>query len=358
MKESLESARNIHQFLIVASVAIFIFGLSIGPNENKYDLAKAELIQFRKSVDDIGTIRRHLIRKAFFSRVSPKDLKQVTRFVGFSDMSNLGAWDSPIHSIYQDFENEWHLIDSLPVNILTKDAVDLLKDTTVMENKEHFALNAFPVYLKGQIISEGTAYIEIETDLKYMNGEVVSYLKEFIKNKLAASSDVKTFLPKFKVVRSEISDHSIDDALTQLQNLSDDYNSKNKNEADFIGLKVTGGLLYIVGPLVVLSLLVYLLSLATHLDEISIPAQTTCLLEFPWIALFRDKYSIWICRVSLYALPFLSCSYLVYKTNVGISQMVIIYVLTILPSLYIAHCLSVKIIRLRSKTVNGSLIDQ
>lgn len=350
MKESLESARNIHQILIIASAAIFIFGLSIGPTENKYDLARKELKAFKEVVDSVGVYRTKIIKEKFYQEVPSEKLKKIKSSTRFNSLGSSQIWEYTIFSMLDTFEQEWSQIDSLPVQILKTSSIKILSDTTLV-NPETMVLSEFPIYLKGQESTEGTSSIRLETSGMNIYEEKGSYLKKFLARKLCSSNAPETFMPYLKAVRLEISNSNYSDLQLMLENLSGEFNSKNKNDADVIGLKVTGELLYIIGPITTLTLLLYLFTLVSHLEEIFMYSNNDDLKYFPWIAMFRNKHSIWITRFTIYLLPSAVSCYLIYKTQIGNWNSIIYFMIFVPIYVFIAHSLVKKITLLRNSIV-------
>ena len=118
---------------------------------------------------------------------------------------------------------------------------------------------------------------------------------------------------------------NFEQAKLTLSNASFDQRKKDKTDVEVSGLKVAGELLYGIGPCIQLALLIYLLTLISHIKTIH--SNDGIISTFPWLALFTSKLSRSITAFTLVAYPFISSTAVAVRSNLGGGKMTVLLIL-------------------------------
>ncbi|MCF2501043.1 hypothetical protein [Dyadobacter chenhuakuii] len=89
MKESLESARNIHQVIIYICAVIAVFALSLKVDLNKYDKARLSLQEINFAIEDVNANRVQTIKNA----AKMGGHNRFNLFVDNSSFQNIQLWE-------------------------------------------------------------------------------------------------------------------------------------------------------------------------------------------------------------------------------------------------------------------------
>lgn len=314
MNESLQSARNIHQIIIVVCAAITVFALSLRTDLNKYDKARLLLHDLDLAISDVNADRVKRIKTAAYEGGGQR---RFNLFVDNSSYRNKKLWE-----IRELLSQNWKSLDS--INLVFDGGGNL----TVHGNKTTFSAAEFPVEAKP---SDGVWRSERE----YFHGS--DYLRAFrLKGFFKGYGSIDSLFRDIQPVWFEIRNSSIENAIQNLSDLSVIEGQKEKGDVDVSGLKVTGELIYIIGPIILMLLIIYLITLTIHVQSlIEIREQAETAHSFPWIALFPNKWSNGISFFSLIILPYSVSALMVYKTQLGSELM------TIMLSVYFASFIGI-----------------
>ncbi|MCF2502759.1 hypothetical protein L0663_05175 [Dyadobacter sp. CY107] len=301
MKESLESARNIHQIIIFISAVIAVFALSLRTDLNKYDKARLRLQDINLAIKDVNEDRVKRIKSAAYEG----NHKRFNLFTDQSFYRNLRISD-----IRENLFQNWDSIDS----------IDLVYDggnnmMIVRGSDSTFSAGDFPVVAKPSVGAWRS-----ERDYYYGS----DYIRAFrLKGFFTADGNLDSLFSDIQPVWFDVKNLSLESAMQNLAALSAIEVQKGKGDVDVSGLKVTGDLIYIIGPSILLMLLIYLATLTVHIKSlIKIKEQAETAQSFPWLALFRNIWSKVISFISLIILPFFVSALIVYKTQLKCELMV------------------------------------
>jgi len=246
MIENLQSARNIHQILIVACAAIWIFSLSMPDEQNKYQQALDELVSLEELfMDTEANLRKEPTSYDSLNLLYRQDLYKADTLLQKLKRSNMSE-------IKQFFNSTWN------------DAHGRVIDRKILSLFiiEHFRYNGL---INGQ---------------KYAN------------------QSLPLLLNVWDLVRYE----TIEDSKRQLKSEAIEFAKKPESNLDIAGLHVNGSDIYIIAPFVSIALLVYLLVLVNHIIYNLVKENEPLVKSFPWMALFPTllSQSLTICTLLVF----------------------------------------------------------
>jgi hypothetical protein len=94
------------------------------------------------------------------------------------------------------------------------------------------------------------------------------------------------------------------------------FKEKPTDDVDISGIKVAAKNMYIIAPVIILGLLVYLLTLVIHINSIlKLSSQAEEAKEFPWLALFNNKFSGSVMNASLFLFPLITSFFIVWASD-------------------------------------------
>lgn len=296
MKESLESARNIHQIIIVVCAVVAGFSISLKPELNKFETALLNLQYIEYAFYEVNNTRVDRIKK----EVSSESEK-----IGFEFPVDSAYKYKTISSLKSELRDIWYNLDSL--NVITADIGTL--DTLLVENKT--------IPISGLALEPHPSSPRWKTErLHYYDCDYIQAFWRLGLFKSEGSAD--SLFANFKPVWKDVKDLPFEDAKLRLIELSNQEQEKEKGNFDLSGLPVAGENMYIIGPCALITLLAYLLSLVLHLKSlIRIKQNAEDVSEFPWMALFPNFYSRFLSFFSLFLLPVAVSGFLVIKSRLN-----------------------------------------
>ncbi|WP_342089488.1 hypothetical protein, partial [Dyadobacter sp. OTU695] len=228
---------------------------------NKYDKARLRLQDINLAIKDVNADRVKRIKSAAYEGGH----RRFNLFVDKSFSRNIKLWE-----IRELLSQNWESLDSID---LVYDGGDNL---TVHGNKTTFYADEFPVIPKP---SDGSWRYERD----YYYGS--DYLRAFrLKGFFIGGGSVDSLFRDVQPVWFDVRNLSADNAIQALSDLSVIDEQKDKGEVDVSGLKVTGELIYAIGPVILLLLLIYLITLTIHINSlIEIREQAETAHSFPWL---------------------------------------------------------------------------
>lgn len=349
MKESLESARNIHQIVIVVSTIIGIFAFSIKQPENKFENALNELRALYATIESVNSYRHDLISSEMLEGLSEEDKSSIDGMLVYG-VSRFNSMQGKLQKdTYLHFKTNWNLLDSVmiikPSNITI--SASRGKD---FSNDELAFFDGPPVELHPLPLGDKWIW-----ETRY--DSLASYKYQFKKvGVLKTGGQATDFMPNLRAVWEYVKNLDYEDTRVFLQSKSAEANETDRNEVDLSGLKVAAEYMYLIGPFVLLSLLVYLTTLINHLISITkLRTHGEKALDFPWLGLFSHSLSDYISIISLQIYPAAVCVILVNKSNLGEPDTIIwslcYFVIFAVTSLYLRK----QLVTLQRKT--QSLVD-
>lgn len=322
MKESLESARNIHQILIVVCTIIAAFSLASLPGPNVYEQARTELNSYEKkfkqeldstyiriTYDSTGNkiygqaeIRQFEIDSLWYiinNRPSPTfdffskyDRKRLAEIAG-----EIRDAEKEMDTTEVEGDGEWY-------KYLSQNLTDLYleRDRLRQSIKGEKVKKPAPVtkiIKKKEAIPQPMPYDESRVTLlnigQFWSDRMYSPAFEKI---ITDDKDFEYFL--------RLNEHrSVKEFKMLLMQQSAIQAKKPDTELDFGGLKVATKTINVLAPFIVLALAIYLTALIGHLGEImTLREHADTAYEFPWMGGFTGPISRIICVISVTVYPF------------------------------------------------------
>lgn len=306
MNESLQSARNIHQIIIVVSTIIGVFALSTKTPLNKYQVALNELDTLQKVMLEVNAFRIRSFKQGMVVGLDDtykRMLEKKTEYNGGGGVAGL-----TLANIDAQFSSKWHTADSI---MLVNPNRSKLGNIILSDHVEQFDISDLPLELHPANDGwEWTMTYHPRASYKYQFGK-----KDLYRN----DPNVKVFLfPKLKSVWEFVKDKDFDQSRVILQNKADETKDSGTSQIDLSGLKVAGELMYLAGPLILLVLLIYLTTLVEHLIAITrTNTDAVKAIEFPWLGIFEGRLSENISIISLQIYPAAISIIMVYKSFLG-----------------------------------------
>ncbi|MCF0055527.1 hypothetical protein [Dyadobacter sp. CY356] len=292
MKESLEAARNIHQIIIFVCAVVAVFAFSLKTELNKYDVARTSLQEINLAIADVNADRVKRIENA----ARQGGHKRFKMFVDNSSYRNLKLWE-----IRELLTQNWERLDSI-------DLVYDGGDNYNVHSTNVFSAAGFPV----EAIPSNGAW-KAERDYYYGS----DYIRAFkLRGFFQGDGSVDSLFRDIQPVWFDINNSSIETAKQLLSDLSVIDKKKDKADVDVSGLKVTGDLIYIIGPVILLLLTSYLIALTLHLKSIiKLKEEAEVANSFPWLALFPNLWSKALSFISLFILPYSVSALTIFRTQ-------------------------------------------
>lgn len=124
------------------------------------------------------------------------------------------------------------------------------------------------------------------------------------------------FMPSLKMVWDVVREKNIAAAKSYLNERSLEYEYKNSSDVDVNGLNVSGKYMYLIAPILILGIILYMIMLADHINGL-VPTEEnhTTLHQFPWMGIFRTKISNTINLFTIVILPTVSTLCVVSKSD-------------------------------------------
>ncbi|GLU56119.1 hypothetical protein Dfri01_55800 [Dyadobacter frigoris] len=294
MKESLESARNIHQILIVVCTIVSVFAFSLRPEMNKYEIALRELRGIEAAFHDVNIARAERIEKRILGGL-PKG--------SFDFLIDSAYKYKTIKTLKSELTPMWNELDS--TNFIYAENDNLKKLSVENKHMEMRGLALTPASNSDLWKWERDYYPDCD------------YLRA-CKNKMyyAHVGTADSLFANITPVWLDIKDMPWEDAKQRLVELSSADREKSKGDVDLSGLKVAGEQMYLIGPGAIIVLLSYLLTLVLHIGRILTLKEDAILASsFPWLALFPNSYSHLLSIFSLVIFPILASGFIVSKSG-------------------------------------------
>ncbi|PSL23463.1 hypothetical protein [Dyadobacter jiangsuensis] len=290
MNESLQSARNIHQILIVVCTIIGVFAISVKPTENRFDLALNELKTLQAVMDSVNSGRMESIKLDLAANNDDFIAKRINGKIEFSDKT---AYSYKTLGVFKrEMGDAWSMMDTIIYLGLSKYKAMQISQAEIPEIID---FEGFPVFARPSL-SDGWF-----TFPKYV--PTYSYRDRFATNNLLPNkNDPKTAFPRLMDVWEFVKDKNFDDAKVILQQEGNATRKDGGNEIELAGLKVSGEFMYFTGPFIAFILLLYLKMLIDHINTIK-DVENKDLTEFPWMLLFRHPLSRFAGFFSIYLYP-------------------------------------------------------
>lgn len=323
MKNSLESTRNIHQILIVTSVIIISFSVSLLLKETVYERAKKRLESCAISLRDDVTSDYVRITTDSIPRVIDRD--EVEKFRSDSFNASLGRGrnrvdDFQLRIARMDLKFANERIAELKVEIDSTDE-DLFYYKE--NNEELSALYLERAAIRNKITRLERAYAEALEKIK--NNEAIPLptmphgkyddkklsvgdLNKYWAKRTGSDMFVEEIAEseKFRLLLSANTRMAITDFGKLLETEMKTQKNNPDSEIDLIGVKVAAKTIVILAPFIVIALMIYLLMLINHLnDTAALQQDTDEIANFPWMGVFRGPVTSIGLFLSTTFIPFL-----------------------------------------------------
>lgn len=277
MKESLEAARNIHQIIIIASSVMIIFSLSI---PQKYDPVQSCLSSIRKFQREIPMLKNVKLTRYRDTSVVVDGAK-IIEFINKSEM---------------------HVLRSL----LPLDNIKYFKvgqDTCwLVPNRLKSVCGLDTLKVDSLILTIGKAPLPFFT-----------HERDFPWSKHSSKET--------DAIWEKIQDSKVAESINYL---GGQINELKKSDVEITGLHIASNTMYIIGPIILAILILYLHSLAGHVLILAKNDPST-LATFPWLMLFREKFSKKLSYLSVVVMPVLASIVISVRSSINLGVFFILF---------------------------------
>jgi hypothetical protein len=322
MKDTLESARNIHQILIVISVIIMSFSVSLMLKETVFETAK------KRIESSVVSLRADIVSDRI--RVSLDSIpriiseQEVSKFKSDSFSASLGRYRNtyygyPLESAKSDLKylNE-RIADTKAEVDSAGDDIEYFKEM----NKE-----LTDAYIERGEVKQKIARLEREKvgalakikddaqplptmdkgkydDKKLPVADLIKYWSQNMGSELFSEEIAES--ERFRLLLSANAKMPIADFIKLLETEMENQKNNPDSEIDLIGVKVAAKTIVILAPFIIIAIMIYLLMLINHLnDTATLRQHTDEIADFPWMGVFRGPITAIGFSISTIVIPFL-----------------------------------------------------
>ncbi|MCF0065103.1 hypothetical protein MUK70_06440 [Dyadobacter chenwenxiniae] len=323
MKESLESTRNIHQILIVTSVIIISFSVSLLLKETVFERAKKRLESCAISLRD--DINSDYVRLTTDSIPRVINHEEVERFKSDSFSASLGrgrnrADDFQLRMARMDLKFSNDRIAELKAEIDSagddlfyykennEELSELYVERAGFRNKLSRLEKAYADDVE-KIKNNETIPLPTMPHGKYDGQKVaVGDLSKYWAKRTGSDMFVEEIAEseRFRLLLSANIRMSVTDFGKFLETEMKSQKNNPDSEIDLIGVKVAAKTIVILAPFIVIAIMIYLLMLINHLnDTATLREDTDEIANFPWIGVFRGRITAFGFFLATTVIPFL-----------------------------------------------------
>lgn len=322
MKESLESARNIHQILIVLLSVIGIFAISVIFETNPFDAGLKMIADSEDKAFD--AIMKNKVRvkyekpalKIYRKAEIDSSNKNIADTMNIAKLrSEMNSWEAErrvirkkrnnlISQIRSEIDSAEAKLDISWLRTANTELTNTLIDRALTEisYEQLFASNKRMIKyenLSTNLIPMSDMYQDSLVSLSQLN-EIV-YPGDTPKIFTDVNGQNNGNLDYFYSINK---DKSVKECKALLNKESANFKNNPHDDVDLSGIRVASKHMYIVAPFVIFCLIIYLYSLVSHLNStINVTVDAEGAQEFPWLALFPGVGSKILLFISIVLFP-------------------------------------------------------
>lgn len=339
MVENLKSIRLIHNLIIVSCAALTILVFSKQPFQNIFDEALAELELILPAFNTMRNKEVELVHDFYRRSGTLSLLNETFNGLPFEPIGNYN-WDfqrdrfEEIENRLVDTNGSWFFTNMVVYELDFENRTDQLRSWYQSCVKTAQARNSrlikWIIIYRGRgnkatlELYDGTgqaggfsAPILSETEItdSYLIAREIVFNNDLIQ---VVNGDTVTF-PRLKEVWDVVKPLTIGEAKDALLRHSRSSREQSAKPLSIFGLTIESRDASLFGPILVISLLVYLLAQVRHLASIR-PKDFKTLVFFPWVGFFDDLIGKVILLFTILIFPLISSVMIVIVSNYSIGR--------------------------------------